>query len=139
MIYDYVGYDTSLIEFLLDHPMVCFHLNPNCPHLPSRVYLGVIWSLKGDHCSSIDAAAMFHVVYLWKNLWFNVLFSVVGFMDYYAQSYLEYVMNPDEIVSSNWDFEEELRLTKLMTEEFNNYRTNFSGDIVFDINDDSKI
>ena len=60
-------------------------------------------------------------------------------MDYYAQSYLEYIMNPDEIVSSNWDFEEELELTKLMTEEFNNYRNTFSGDIVFDINDDSKI
>ena len=60
-------------------------------------------------------------------------------MDYYAQSYLEYIMNPDEIVSSNWDFEEELKLTNLPTEEFNNYRTKFSGDIVFDINDDSKI
>lgn len=60
-------------------------------------------------------------------------------MDYYAQSYLEYIMNPDEIVSSNWDFEEELKLTNLLTEEFNNYRTKFSGDIVFDINDDSKI
>ena len=71
--------------------------------------------------------------------YYNILFSVVGFMDYYVQSYLAYIMNPDEIVSSNWDFEEELKLTKLMTEEFNNYRNNFSGDIVFYINDDSKI
>ena len=60
-------------------------------------------------------------------------------MDYYAQSYLAYIMNPEDIVSSNWDFEEELKLTNLLTEEFNNYRKTFSGDIVFDIIDDSKI
>ena len=59
-------------------------------------------------------------------------------MDYYAQSNLGSLIDPDNIVSSNRDFEEELKLTKLVTEEFNNHRKNFSGDIVFDINEDSK-
>ena len=60
-------------------------------------------------------------------------------MDYYAQEYLNSIGSSDNIQSSNPDFEKEQTLAKLVTEEYNNYKRNFSEHIVFDINDDSKI
>ena len=59
-------------------------------------------------------------------------------MDYYAQEYLNSIGSSDDIPSSNPDFEKEQTLAKLVTEEYNNYKRNYSEHIVFDINDDSK-
>ena len=74
----------------------------------------------------------------WKNNTI-ILSPVVSMMDYYAQEYLNSIGSSDNIQSSNPDFEKEQTLAKLVTEEYNNYKRNFSEHIVFDINDDSKI
>ena len=66
--------------------------------------------------------------------------SVVGFLDYGAQATLENVRRPlpKDIRSDNRDFEKQQKLAKLVIEQYTAYRGNYSGNIIFDIEDGSK-
>ena len=61
-------------------------------------------------------------------------------MDYFAQGNLGHIRDPEKIPNSNLDFEIEIHqiLAKLVAEEYYAYRRNFSGSIIFDINNESK-
>ena len=59
-------------------------------------------------------------------------------MDYAARDDLGSIGDPDPITSNDLDYENGIRLIKMATEEFNKYRRNFSGEITFNIDDESK-
>ena len=55
---------------------------------------------------------------------------VAGFQaDYYVRLSLEDILYPDEITSNN----ENAQLKKLVTEHYNAYKANYSGNIDFDV------
>ena len=56
-------------------------------------------------------------------------------MDYYAQDSLGEVLVPDEITSSNGDYE---KLAKLVSEQYFAYTGNYSGNTKFDVEHGSK-
>ena len=64
---------------------------------------------------------------------------VAGKLDYRVQASLGDVLQPVEITSHNQDDEKHKQVVKLVTEQYNAYRGNYSGNIKFDINDGSKI
>ena len=64
--------------------------------------------------------------------------SVVGVMDWSARASLGDILVPDAIKSSNGEYEEQLKLAKLMSYQYNAYKRNFSGNLKFDIEDGSK-
>ena len=64
---------------------------------------------------------------------------VAGKLDYRVQASLGDVLQPVEITSHNQDDEKHKQVVKLVTEQYNAYRQNYSGNIKFDINDGSKI
>ena len=59
-------------------------------------------------------------------------------MEYAARDDLGSIGDPDPIISNDLDYENGIRLVKMATEEFNNYRRNYSGDVIFNIDDESK-
>ena len=61
-------------------------------------------------------------------------------MDYSAQGNLGHIRDPEKILNNNLDYEVEIHqsLAKLVAEEYYAYRRNFSGSIIFDINNESK-
>ena len=59
--------------------------------------------------------------------------SVVGQMGYRAQASLGDILVPDAITSSNGEYEEQLKLAKLMSDQYNAYKRNYSGNLKFDI------
>ena len=59
-------------------------------------------------------------------------------MEYAARDDLGSIGDPDPIISNDLDYENGIRLIKMATEEFNNYRRNYSGDVIFNIDDESK-
>ena len=56
----------------------------------------------------------------------------------YGRSYLEDVLYPDEITSNNVEYEKLKKKTMYVTELYNTYKGNYSGNIDFDVNDGSK-
>ena len=64
--------------------------------------------------------------------------SVVGKMDWGAQAALGDILVPDAITSSNGEHEEQRKLAELVSEQYNAYKMNFSGNLKFDIEDGSK-
>ena len=64
----------------------------------------------------------------------------MGFLDYSAQASLQNVQIPlpKDTRSDNHDFEKQQKLAKMVTEQYNGYRGNYSGNINFDIEDGSK-
>ena len=59
-------------------------------------------------------------------------------MDYSAQGNLGHIRDPEKILNNNLDHEIYESLAKLLSEEYYAYRRNFSGSIIFDINNESK-
>ena len=59
-------------------------------------------------------------------------------MGYRAQASLGDVLVPDAITSSNGEYEEQLKLAKLMSDQYNAYKRNYSGNLKFDIEYGSK-
>ena len=64
--------------------------------------------------------------------------SVVKELDWAAQASLGEVLIPDAIKSSNGDFEKQEKLTKLVSDRYNAYKRNYSGNIKFDIKNRGK-
>ena len=66
--------------------------------------------------------------------------SVVGFLDYNAQASLQNVQIPlpKDMRSDNQDFEKQVKLAKMVTDQYHQYRGNYSGNINFDVEDGSK-
>ena len=64
----------------------------------------------------------------------------MGFLDYSAQASLENVQKPlpRDVRSDNQDFEKQVKLAKMVTEQYHEYRGNYSGNINFDIDDGGK-
>ena len=56
---------------------------------------------------------------------------------YYDQEVLSDVLYPDEITSNNVEYEKLKKKTKSVTELYNAYKANFSGNIDFDVDDGS--
>ena len=56
---------------------------------------------------------------------------VGGFRDTYVRQSLEDLLYPDEITSSK-EHANLKKLTKMVTEHYNTYKTNYSGNIAFD-------
>ena len=65
--------------------------------------------------------------------------SVAGLLSYGAQASLGHVLVPDKITSRHPEYEKQQKLEELVTKQYNAYRGNFSGNIKFDIEDESKI
>ena len=59
-------------------------------------------------------------------------------MEYSAQANLGHIRDPEKILNNNLDNEIYQSLAKLVAEEYYAYRRNFSGSILFDINNESK-
>ena len=59
-------------------------------------------------------------------------------MEYSAQANLGHIRDPEKILNNNLDHEIYESLAKLLSEEYYAYRRNFSGSIIFDINNESK-
>ena len=59
-------------------------------------------------------------------------------MGYGAQASLGDILVPDAITNSNGEYEEQLKLAKLVSEQYNAYKRNFSGNLKFDIEYGSK-
>ena len=59
-------------------------------------------------------------------------------MEYSAQANLGRIRDPEKILNNNLDNEIYQSLAKLVAEEYYAYRRNFSGSIIFDINNESK-
>ena len=59
-------------------------------------------------------------------------------MDWSARASLGDILVPDAIKSSNGEYEEQLKLAELVSEQYNTYKMNYSGNLNFDIEDGSK-
>ena len=57
---------------------------------------------------------------------------------YYDQEVLSDVLHPDEITSNNVEYEQLKEITKYVTEIYNAYKGNYSGNIDFDADAGSK-
>ena len=66
------------------------------------------------------------------------LCSVVGVQQDYVRLSLEDVLYPDGITSNNVEYEKLKKQTKWVTEHYNAYKGNYSGNIDFDKEDGSK-
>ena len=67
---------------------------------------------------------------------YDTFYSVtrsVGFENSYAEYALSDVLYPDEITSNNVDYEKLKKKTKWVTELYNAYKANYSGNIDFDV------
>ena len=64
--------------------------------------------------------------------------SVVGVQQDYVRLSLEDVLYPDGITSNNVEYEKLKKQTKWVTEHYNAYKGNYSGNIDFDKEDGSK-
>ena len=59
-------------------------------------------------------------------------------MDWLARESLGDILDPDAIKSSTGEYDEQLKLTKLVSNQYNAYKRNFSGNLKFDIEDGGK-
>ena len=61
-------------------------------------------------------------------------------MEYSAQAYFSNsdVLIPDEITSSDGEYEKQLKLTQLVSDQYFAYKGNYSGNTKFDIEHGSK-
>ena len=62
-------------------------------------------------------------------------FLVVGWLSYAARDDLGSIEDPDPIKGNKLDSENKIKLVKMATEEFINYRRIYSGDIIFNEDD----